>query len=266
MGRGKGQKGQKWDNEKQCWYFPEGVSAIATPQKDMPKAVDGFSPEQLAQIGNLLKEQRESILSETRQGNSNFIDTSRSQPIDRSEIPESDLLEKPKKYFRLNSWASFDSYLDRGKVIKAPYTDKEGHTLPIIFKNIPPDAIIDQETGYRKETRKCMAEIWSKKECAFIENSLLFLTGDICLKESDLNKMNSQSTMLRSSVISRISKMTETDIAIECKGRQITPKGDFNANRKALIESLCRDIAGEKRSISESIAGANANNDKVLLG
>lgn len=260
-------KGQKFNKVTRKWEFPEGFVPVEETVVKLADASKGVSAEEVAKIVNeALAKQKAEILSETRQGNSNFIDTSRSQPIDRSEIPESDLLENPKRYFRLGIWSSFDSYLDRGKVIKAPYTDKDGHTLPIIFKTIPPDAIIDQETGYRKETRKCMAEIWSKKECAFIENSLLFIAGEILLEESDLKKENAQSSLLRSSIISRISKMTQSEIMLECKGRQLKPTSDFDTNRKNLIESLCRDIAGEKRSISEAIAGANANNDKVLLG
>jgi len=260
--KGKALKGQKWDKEKKCWYFPEGVQppaqkpVVKKEQKGLAVKIDApITAGEVAEIVNQALEQERKARGITTQVDAPRYngDAERHLPIATTDITDEDALEKPVNYFAWNRMVYIDSYVDKGRVKNPPYN------RPIVLSPMPPLVDTD-ERGERKELQRCMVEIWSKSQVHFIETHPMFSAGLIMKDASELRTEDIKYIHLKTQVIASVARMAKTELITQCRGRQIVGlDNDFDKMRNKLIESMCKEITNQNKAKAEKMAKETRN-------
>lgn len=252
-GKGKGLKGQKWDKDNQCWYWPEGGKP--TEQKKETPAPPGLLTVESVNemMDKALAKQRKEIMAEVSK---NVVDMNKARPIDLNEIDESDILSEPACYFAWGRSIVIDSYTDRGRPLKTPYGN------PIVFGIMPPNVERDA-TGNRVELHWCMAKIWSKKEVEFIKNSPYYKAGVFMESVGDLKYQDERQNTQRMYAINYVSGLKKPELINVCKGRHIAVSNDFEKMRDDLIKSMVNETFGNTADLVRK-AAVNSKNAELL--
>lgn len=244
MAKGRGLKGQKWSEEKQAWYYPEGV--VPAPPKEKKKKEQMVS---LSEVEKLLEKQSREF--EAKLAKSANIDPKSMQSIDKTEIPESDLLPEPVYYYAWGRTLGVSGYTLKGRPVLSPYG------RPIKLQRLVPDIIFNAQ-GDREELEKCGIAIWSKREIEFIENSLLFKSGAIRKQLTSLNREDYTTQNVRMQAMAIVSKLTPQELITKCKDRQIKDVEDFGQMQMLLIDSIYKESVGKLKHIQQDVAERSA--------
>lgn len=266
--KGKALKGQKWDKEKKCWYFPEGVQppaqkSIVKEEKKGPIAdIDApITAGQVAEIVSLALEKDRATRGGTPIADAPKYngDVERHLPIAVTDITDEDALEKPVNYFAWNRLVYIDSYVDKGRTKNPPYN------RPIVLNPMPPLVDTD-ERGERKELQRCMVEVWSKSQVNFIETHPMFSAGLIMKDASELRTEDIKYIHLKTQVIASVARMAKSELITHCRGRQIVGlDNDFEKMRNKLIESMCKEIMNQSKQKAQKMA-VETRNAEAMYG
>ena len=112
------------------------------PKEATPKKVASVGLVSMETVEKLLEKQKAEFKSELEkvkaESHNNNIDGRKYQPIDKTEIPDSDLLDKPVFYYAWGRSLTLSGYVMRGRAVNPPYA------RPIKLKSLPPDIAFEQ--------------------------------------------------------------------------------------------------------------------------
>lgn len=172
-------------------------------------------------------------------------------PLNSTDIPLEDLMEKPTYVYAYRAGWSDNGYTSKGKTYLPPYGSA------IEFKRMPPEVSTDAR-GNRVENHRCMAEIWSKKILAYVKGHPMF---NVEWFESidGLKYMDKQSANFRLQAYMQVNALNERQVVMECQAKNIPISNDSQLMKQLLVEHKIADALRFQDNQRLSIVNNNAN-------